>query len=92
MLAIAEMVVHLALQRGLDHHLGQPAQQPVLTGQPQALGPRPPRQLCNQLLLGHPGHSRVHPATLNPKITHGISSVSLSYTVEITVPSPSEIR
>jgi hypothetical protein len=31
-LAVPKMIVHLALQRGLHHHLGQPAQSPVWDG------------------------------------------------------------
>src|SRR5215469_16480485 len=34
-LSVAQMVVQLALQGALDHHLGQPAQQPALAGQLQ---------------------------------------------------------
>jgi hypothetical protein len=51
MLAVPEMIVHLALQRGLDHHLGQPGQQATVPGQPQALRPGPRGQLPDQLLV-----------------------------------------
>src|SRR3979411_1769121 len=33
MLAVTEVIIHLALQSGLDHHLGQPAQQAPFPGQ-----------------------------------------------------------
>ena len=51
MLAVPEMIVHLALERGLDHHLGQPGQQATLPGQPQPLRPGPCGQLPDQLLI-----------------------------------------
>jgi hypothetical protein len=40
-LRVAEMVIQLALQRALDDHLGQPAQQATLAGQlqPARAGP-----------------------------------------------------
>ena len=40
-LGIAEVVVQLALQGALDDHLGQPAQQAALAGQPQPARPGP---------------------------------------------------
>ena len=43
-LAIAEVVIHLAFQGALDHHLGQLAQQPALAGQLQPAGTGPPGQ------------------------------------------------
>ncbi len=51
MLAITKMIVHLTLQGGLDHHLGQPAQQATLPGQLQTLSPGPRSQLPYQLLV-----------------------------------------
>ena len=50
-LAIAEMIIHLAFQCALDHHLGQPAQQPALTGQLQPAGAGPLGKLPQQLLI-----------------------------------------
>jgi hypothetical protein len=88
MLAVTEMIVHLALQGRLDHHLGQPAQQATLPDQLQTLGPRPIDQLPNQLLvhaicrLG--GHIHRHSS-------HRCLSSLRSYTVEITVPGALEI-
>ena len=49
MLRIAEMGIHLALQRTLKHDLGQPAQQAARPGQRQALGPHPLSQLPHEL-------------------------------------------
>jgi hypothetical protein len=77
-LAIAEMVIHLALQSGLDDHLGQPAQQPAFARQLQPLSPSPLAQLANQLLI------QVY------RIVHNISHRCLlllrSYTVICTAP------
>jgi hypothetical protein len=50
-LAIAEVVIELALQGALDHHLGQPPQQAALAGQLQAAGPGPLGQFPQQLLI-----------------------------------------
>jgi hypothetical protein len=50
-LGVAEMIVELALQRRLDHRLGQPGQQPTLPGQLQPLGAGPIGQLPDQLLI-----------------------------------------
>jgi hypothetical protein len=50
-LAIAEMIIHLAFQGALDHHLGQPAQQAALAGQLQPAGARPLGKLTQQLLI-----------------------------------------
>jgi hypothetical protein len=50
-LLIAEMVIELALQGTLDHHLGQLAQQPPRTGQLQPAGAGPLSQLPQQLLI-----------------------------------------
>jgi hypothetical protein len=92
-LAIAEMVIHLALQSGLDDHLRQPAQQPAFARQLQPLGPSPLGQLPNQLLIhaippvGHsPGH------LLLPHISHWCLLHLRSYTVEITVPPMGSLR
>jgi len=51
MLAIAEMIIHLAFQRALDHHLRQPAQQPALAAQLQPAGAGPLGKLPQQLLI-----------------------------------------
>ena len=42
-LAVAEVVIQLAFQGALDDHLGQPAEQPALAGQPQARPSGPAR-------------------------------------------------
>jgi hypothetical protein len=52
MLAVAEVVIQLALQGTLDHHLGQPAQQPALAGQLQPAAAGPLGKLPQQLLIG----------------------------------------
>ena len=49
---IAEMVIQLAFQGAPGHHLGQPAQQPALTGQPQPARAGPLGKLTQQLLIG----------------------------------------
>jgi hypothetical protein len=51
-LAVAEMVIQLALQGALDHHLGQAAQQPALAGQLQPVRAGPLGELPQQLLIG----------------------------------------
>ena len=48
MLAVAEVVI----QRALDHHLRQLAQQAALTGQLQPAGARPLGKLPQQLIIG----------------------------------------
>ena len=50
-LLVAEMIVELALEGALDHHLGQPAEQAALAGQLQPAGPGPLGQLAQQLLI-----------------------------------------
>jgi hypothetical protein len=50
-LGVAEVIVELTLQRGLEHRLGQPGQQPTLPGQPQPLRPGSLGQLPDQLLI-----------------------------------------
>jgi hypothetical protein len=52
MLPVAQVIVQLALQRALDHHLGQLPQQPALAGQLQPAGAGPLGQLTQQLLIG----------------------------------------
>jgi hypothetical protein len=51
MAAITEMIIQLAFQGTLHHHLGQPAQQPALAAQLQPAGPGPLGQLPQQLLI-----------------------------------------
>jgi hypothetical protein len=51
MLAVTKMIIHLALQGGLNHHLGQPTQASRPPGQLQTLSTRPIDQLPDQLLL-----------------------------------------
>jgi hypothetical protein len=51
MLTVTEVIVHLALQDGLDDDLGQLGQQATLPGQLRTLGPRPIDQLPYQLLI-----------------------------------------
>jgi hypothetical protein len=45
MLAIAEMIIQLALERALHDNLRQSAQRAALTGQLQAAGPGPLGQI-----------------------------------------------
>ena len=51
-LAIAEMVIQLAFQRALDHHLRQLAQQAAVAGQLQPASAGPLGKLPQQLLIG----------------------------------------
>ena len=51
-MSVAQVIVELALQRALDDHLGQPAQQPPLAGELQPVGAGPLGQLPQQLLIG----------------------------------------
>ena len=91
-LAVAEMIIHLALHRGLDDPLRQPSQQPTLAGQLQALRPRPVRELLHQLLINRVGHINRSPADrhLSFHISHRCLLRLRSYTVEGTVP-PGEV-
>ena len=50
-LPVAEVIIELALQSALDHHLGQFAQQAALAGQLQPAGAGPLGQLPQQLLI-----------------------------------------
>jgi len=50
-LAIAEMIIHLALDRGLHDPLGQPGQQPAFAGELQPLRPGTIGQLFDELLI-----------------------------------------
>ena len=83
-LAIAEMVIQLAFQGALDHHLGQPAQQPALTGQLQPAGAGPLGKLAQHLLVG-----RGEPAPAWSPVVTSVTGVSFrlrSYTIEIYSP------
>jgi hypothetical protein len=82
-LTVTEMIIHLALQSGLDHHLGQPAQQPTFPRQLETLRPRPINQLPEQLLLRAFCRLGCHIPRHN---SHRCLSSLRSYTVEITVP------
>ena len=75
-LGIAEVIIQLAFQGALDHHLGQPAQQAALAGQLQPAGPGPLGQLAQQLLIGR-RQLRLGPGP-GPVVTSvtGVSSVS----------------
>jgi hypothetical protein len=63
-LGVAEVIVELTLQRGLEHRLGQPGQQPTVPGQRQPLRPGSIGQLPDQLLIDRlqriPAGERVH--------------------------------
>jgi hypothetical protein len=50
-LLVAEVIVQLALERALNDHLGQLAQQPALAGQLQPAGAGSLGQLAQQLLI-----------------------------------------
>ena len=63
MLFIAQVIVQLAFQGTLDHHLGQLPEQAAVTGQLQPAGPRPLGELPQQLLI-----SRRQPARLLPGV------------------------
>src|SRR5215831_7026477 len=80
---IAQVIVQLAFQGALDHHLGQPAQQPAFTGQLQPAGAGPLSELAQHLLIGR---RQLRPG-LVPILCH-VSHWCLlrlgSYTVEIT--------
>ncbi len=84
-LAITQMIVHLALQGGLDHHLRQPGQQATFPGQLQALGPRPRCQLPHQLLVQAVSRLSRH---IHRHKSHRCPFRLRSYTVDRTVPQP----
>src|SRR6185312_12296328 len=52
-LAVAQVIVELALERRFDHHLRQLRQQPTLTGEPQTLGAGLLSQLPHQFVAGN---------------------------------------
>ena len=85
MLAVTQMIIELALERSLDHHLRQPAQQPALTGQLQPAGAGPLGKLAQQLLIGR---RQLHGILVlrARHISHWCLLRLWSYTVETTVP------
>jgi hypothetical protein len=74
-LGIAQVVVQLALQGALDHHLGQLAQQPALAGQLQPAGAGPLGELAQHLLIGC-GQLRYVPGLAGRHIGHLVSPPS----------------
>jgi hypothetical protein len=84
-LAIAEMVIQLAFQGALDHHLGQLAQQAALPGQLQPAGAGPLGKLTQQLLIRRRQPRRLM-ALARSHVSHWCLLRLWSYTVEITVP------
>ncbi len=70
MLSAAEMIVHLAFQGALGHHLGQLSQQPALAGQLQPARAGPLGELAQQLLTGS-RESRAVLVLLVRHICHG---------------------
>src|SRR5450755_3953126 len=79
-LAVTEVVIQLALQGALDHHLGQLPQQPALAGQPQPARPGPPGQLPQYLLIGR-GQLRPVMALVGRHVSHWYLLRLWSYTV-----------
>src|SRR5438067_618552 len=87
---IAQVIVQLALQGALDHHLGQPAQQPALAGQLQPAGAGPPGKLAQNLLISR----RQLRSTLvlgSRHVSHWCLLHLRSYTVGISAPSDQEV-
>ena len=88
MLAVTQMIIQLALERGLHHPPGQPGQQPALADQPQTLGPGVISQLSHQLLIHRIqrlNHSVIH-ANKIIHVSHRCSLHLRSYTDNFTVP------
>jgi hypothetical protein len=83
-LAVAEVVIQLAFQGTLDHHLGQLAQQPALARQLQPAGAGPLGKLAQQLLIRRQQLARLL-ALACRHIRHWCLLSLWSYTVEITV-------
>src|ERR1039457_50691 len=83
--AIAKVIVHLAFQGALDHHLRQLPQKPALAGQPQPARPSPLGQLPQRLLIGR---RQLHGllAIVSRHVSHWCLLHLGGYTVEITVP------
>ena len=90
-LLITQVTIELALQRILDHHLRQPAQQTALPGQLQPPGPRPLRQLPQNLLIRR-RQPRPRPEPGGSSHQSLVSLPVRSYTVEITVPPGQQPR
>jgi hypothetical protein len=101
-LGIAQVGVHLALQRALQHQPGHALQQPVRAGQADPLRAGLLHQLCDQLLVDRIrlcsrqvlgllvlGRDVRHVAS--PPVCHR-HSLSRSYTVVFTVPKFSDHR
>jgi hypothetical protein len=82
-LRISQVIVQLAFQRALDHHLGQLAQQAALAGQLQPAVPRPLGKLAQQLLISRRQLRRL---PVDRHVSHWCLLHLRSYTVEITVP------
>jgi hypothetical protein len=85
MLAVAEMVIELAFQGALDHHLGQLPQQPALASQLQSARASTLGKLAQYLLIGR-GQLRRLLALAGRHVSHWCLLRLWSYTVEITVP------
>ena len=83
-LAVAEVIVELAVERRFDHHLRQLRQQPTLTGEPQSLGSGAFGQLPHQLIAGH-GRLRLRRIQLHNSlpITHHIGHRCLLLSQEL---------
>jgi hypothetical protein len=75
-LAVAEVVIQLAFQGALDDHLGQPAEQPALAGQPQPARPGPLGKLAQQLLISR-RQLRFGLAPVLCHVSHLVSPLSL---------------
>src|ERR1039457_5099585 len=82
---IAKVVVHLALQGTLDHHLRQLPQQPALSGHLQPASAGPLGKLAHHLLIGR-GQLRRLLALAGRHVSHWCLLHLGGYTVEITVP------
>src|SRR5690349_2191898 len=85
MLAITKVIIQLAFQRTLDHHLGQLAQQPALAGQLQPARAGPLGKLPQQLLISG---RELRPVLVlaTRHVYHWCLLRLWSYTVKITVP------
>jgi hypothetical protein len=70
------VVIQLAFQGALDDHLGQPAEQPALAGQPQPARPGPLGKLAQQLLISR-RQLRFGLAPVLCHVSHLVSPLSL---------------
>ena len=96
-LRVTEVLVQLRLERGLEHRLRQPGQQPTRPDQLDSLAPRALDQLLRDRLVDHPrrrpldrrGHTRCsqirHHSSLSASPTASKSG-NWTYTVSRTVP------